>query len=432
MRRLIVLFVLLLSGCITVYVTATPTGVQNPTNDSLPARATPTGGPLPTAEATATLAATPGPTVTIPTPTPSPLPTRPPVANELLCRGFECGWQYDSRSATGSLKVPLAWKAFWSASVPDACPNGAQNQTNDSNQPCSWSGGIPAGDRFCGGFMPAVELEFHASHVHEGASSARVIEAGTNCPAGLYQVIDGLSAGSTYILSGFVFNWSTDKPVVDSPSTSYVRSWIGIDPAGGTDPWAASVKWSAEESAQDHFAYLEVKAKAESSKITVFLLSIPNYAVARSDSFWDDLSLLEIAGPQSALIEPTATPSIIEVTPWPFPDQLGTIVYDTVTNLRICDDALWAGPFDPTSCPFSTDGFEVVQTMQPGNKAGVAAWGIDRYGNRWARYLAGQTSVACFKGLPRGKFYPGAQVDRYDGLASTGKLPPAQNPCDVK
>jgi hypothetical protein len=391
-----------LAGCITQYITATPTT-----------------GALPTAEATATFATTSGPsvepTITVPTATPSPAPTRPPVANELLCWGFECGWQYDTRHPAGGLKVPLAWKAFWSDSVPD-----------------SWNGGIPAGDRFCDGFIPAVELEFHASHVHEGASSARVIEAGTNCPAGMYQVIDGLSESSTYILSGFVFNWSTDKPVVDSPSTSYIRSWIGIDPTGGTDPWAAGVKWSAEESAQDHFAYLEVKAKAEGSSMTVFLLSIPNYAVARSDSFWDDLSLLEIAGPQSALIEPTATPTIIETTPWPFPDQLGTIVYDTITNLRICDDALWGTLFDPTTCPFSEDGFEVVQTMQPGNKAGVVKWGIDRYGNRWARYLAGQTSVACYKSLPRGTFYPGVQVSDYDGLASTGKLPPALNPCEVK
>lgn len=288
MKRLLFLIALLLVGCINnYYVTPSPTAGPSPT----PYQDTAPEASLTAVSTSGVATQEPGPTITVPTTTPVPTATPTPTAipgpveNLLQCWGFECGWQYDTRHPTGGLKVPLGWTAFWQVSVP------AKWETS------------PPSDRFCGGFIPAVETEAHRTHVHEGMFSGRVIEDGDNCPAGLYQTIKA-TPGASYVFSGYVFNWSTNHAQVDTPSTSYIRSFVGIDPTGGDNWQAASIVWSKEESARDAFAYLEVEARAQGDHITVFLLSIPNFAVARSDSFWDDLSVVQSAGP-----------SIIEVPP---------------------------------------------------------------------------------------------------------------------
>lgn len=423
MKRLLLIallaFILAACGPVVIVVTPTPE-LATPTESTLTVEASATAeassaspGPTATMETSATLTPT---ALSTPTPSPTPAPTIKPADNLLLCWGFECGWRYQADDPNGGLKVPLTWTAFWRNSVPQA-----------------WGAGIPDSQRLCNGFLPAVELQQHPANVKEGAYSARVIEAGRNCPAGLYQQVDAVTPGATYLASAYLWNWSTDNPVVDSPSTSWTRSWIGVDPMGGTDPFAASVAWSAEESARDRFAYLEVKAKAQGTRLTVFLLSIPNYAVARSDSFWDITGLLELAPPPTATAFATPTPiaaqGIVELgTAVPPPPGLGALKFSVSTNLRDCGSQSWDADFDPTvSCQLLLTDEGAYNIIPPGSVTQVQQWRRDRYGNIWAWY-GSLSAVACYKGAARGDFYPGIGAEQ----AAGGKdLPAPVNPCSL-
>jgi hypothetical protein len=66
---------------------------------------------------------------------------------------------------------------------------------------------------------------------------------------------------------------------------------IGVDPIGGTDPLAASVSWSTEQSAVDQWAQFEVTFAAVSPVVTLFLRSAPEWPKKKQHIFWDEARL---------------------------------------------------------------------------------------------------------------------------------------------
>jgi hypothetical protein len=72
---------------------------------------------------------------------------------------------------------------------------------------------------------------------------------------------------------------------------------IGLDPTGGADPTAATVRWSEGwyiYNAYHHIA-LEVELEADAQQMTVFLRSSALWPVPHNDAYWDDVRL-EIVG----------------------------------------------------------------------------------------------------------------------------------------
>lgn len=70
---------------------------------------------------------------------------------------------------------------------------------------------------------------------------------------------------------------------------------VGIDPTGGTDPFADTVEWG-------HAAYIynvyheipEVIVKAQSSVVTIFLCNSTMWAYKHNDTYWDTIKLEEV------------------------------------------------------------------------------------------------------------------------------------------
>jgi hypothetical protein len=110
---------------------------------------------------------------------------------------------------------------------------------------------------------------------------------------GFYQQVT-VTSGKDYLLTAYGLSWSTNNPVVDTPSQANITMRIGIDPNGGTDPFAASIVWSDTKVAMDAYGTFTVVATARSSVITVVLRSVPDWGMARNDSFWDDTSLMMV------------------------------------------------------------------------------------------------------------------------------------------
>jgi hypothetical protein len=134
-------------------------------------------------------------------------------------------------------------------------------------------------------------MEAHPTHVMGGTYSARAWQSYNTCEMGFYQQVS-VTSGKIYLFTAHGFSWSTGNPVVDSPSQGNMTMRIGIDPKGGTDPLSSSIAWSAANTTMDAFVELQVAATAKSSTITVVLRSVPDWGLARSDTFWDETSLL--------------------------------------------------------------------------------------------------------------------------------------------
>ena len=82
---------------------------------------------------------------------------------------------------------------------------------------------------------------------------------------------------------------------------------VGIDPRGGTDPFADSVVWSDRYSNYNgYLAPLVVEATAEASTVTVFVESACIFQFCHSDAYFDEASLEVISDPVDPPDDPPA------------------------------------------------------------------------------------------------------------------------------
>ena len=75
------------------------------------------------------------------------------------------------------------------------------------------------------------------------------------------------------------------------------RFRVGIDPHGGTDPFADTVVWSSAWAIYNHFAPVAVTTTARASMVTVFLDTRLRWAFRNNDAYWDAASLEQVGGP---------------------------------------------------------------------------------------------------------------------------------------
>lgn len=150
----------------------------------------------------------------------------------------------------------------------------------------------------------------YSNRVHKGTYAQQFFTFYSTHTAGLYQQVSGIQPGSRLQFSIWTMVWSSneDDPK-HSDSPAYMNLQVGIDPYGGADPWAGTIVWSPALNWYDSWGKQVVEATAQSSTVTVFCKSAPNYPVKHNDTYWDDASLivLESAQPTATAVPPTAT-----------------------------------------------------------------------------------------------------------------------------
>lgn len=232
------------------------------------------------------------------------MPARAQEGPNLLTNGdFESGGSADWPWQDGIPEVQIApgWRAFWVdpprppyAAVPSYCGN-------DPN--CAW--GRPE-------FRSMKAADF-AYRVHSGFLSQKIHSFNRQMEAGLYQQVSGIKPGTRLRFSAWVQTWSCAPgeqwnvcptvPYSNNPAPMHVR--VGIDPTGGTNPWAGTVVWSGEGNAWDQWTLFQVEAVAQAETVTVFIYHRTDWADAmprvNNDVYIDDASLV-------ALGETTPTP----------------------------------------------------------------------------------------------------------------------------
>lgn len=120
---------------------------------------------------------------------------------------------------------------------------------------------------------------------------------------------DGGFYQTVTVTNGQNYRFTVSAQGVTDPTGNNIQFRIGIDPKGGTNATAASVKWSAAKAPMGAFQDLTLDAVAEGTTITVFLRSSNDNAVQASESFWDNANLIAATAAPTNTPGPTVAPT---------------------------------------------------------------------------------------------------------------------------
>lgn len=221
---------------------------------------------------------------------------------------------YSAWNAVPQIQMPASWIPWWADQV--------EEDPDWQHQRPEWK--------------PA-EGEYYPNRVHSGERALQWHKSYATFQAGAYQQVS-VPENAQLRFAAYGQAWSCDDWNLCSDATSHdpanMAMRIGIDPTGGTNPWAPSVVWSAWGNPLDAWGYFAVEAAAQGGVVTVFLYSDPDWPKQNQDVYYDDASLVVIGDtppptsvpdesqPSVAVAEVSAAPL---VTATPLPD--GSIVH---------------------------------------------------------------------------------------------------------
>ncbi len=224
------------------------------------------------------------------------------MTNLLRNADFEGGTWRETFNGTqyGEIDVPREWVAFWKEGLP--VPHDPENHDGYRRPETKVIRRQP----------PYLD----PLRIHTGQQAWLCFTFYGIHDAGLYQRIEGIEPGTRLRASAWAHAWSSqgDDPhsstgvgrgpffrLESEEATSDQRNFtfrVGIDPTGGTDPWAESVVWG--EGAHIYNVYAQVPAvevEAQGTAVTVFLRSSVLWRFKHCDAYWDTVELVAVAPP---------------------------------------------------------------------------------------------------------------------------------------
>jgi hypothetical protein len=209
------------------------------------------------------------------------------MTNLLSNGGFEGGaWrQTFNGSEYGEISVPIGWTAFWDVAL-----------------------GRPEMK-----VIQAVAPYLDPPRVVEGKQAFLAFTFYRTHDAGLYQRIS-IPAGSTLKLSALAHVWYSQRDDAHKSEYHYdaapdvwyqfpegdnlgMQVMLGLDPTGGTDWNAASVRWTIENY-YDEPQEITLEVEDCGAAVTVFLRTITAWPFKHCDAYWDDVQLEIVAEPE--------------------------------------------------------------------------------------------------------------------------------------
>ncbi|MDY0018532.1 MAG: LysM peptidoglycan-binding domain-containing protein [Anaerolineae bacterium] len=216
------------------------------------------------------------------------------------------------------VQVAPGWHAYWlddppaGTVIPDQC--------DEDDESCYW-----ARPEFRG--MSKGDFDYR---VHGGNLSQKYFTFGRQHEAGLYQQVSGITPGSLLRFQIYMETWSCTAKKdqwnicptgAKSNKPAYMHTKVGIDPTGGTNPWAATVVWSPDLDAIDNWTLFTVEATAQNSTVTVFTHSrvewYDTWPRINNDVYVDDGTLVVVGEAQPTAAPTSAAPAVPEVPATP-------------------------------------------------------------------------------------------------------------------
>lgn len=196
----------------------------------------------------------------------------------------------------------LVWNSAFFVPVYAQGENLLQNPGFDGGLSASPNGSVPTGWAIYGD--ASSDKESLPALTRSAPYSWRLRKEYGVFTGGGYQSLD-VQAGATYRFSIYAMIWTCDDPVhacrnetsTFSDTSSGGRVRIGIDPTGGTNPYAATVQWGGFRSpfTWGVFEYLSLDTVATSGRMTVFTYYTADKVMRFHDVFWDDASLVQVS-----------------------------------------------------------------------------------------------------------------------------------------
>jgi hypothetical protein len=116
---------------------------------------------------------------------------------------------------------------------------------------------------------------FNSLPPHSGSWLLEGALNGNSSDAYIYQRVTGVMPGKTYNFSAWVTTWprenNTYKYDVWQDKSRLIYMRLGIDPTGGTNASAASVRWTPRTYSHRHYSNLARKVVAQGTNLTVFV-----------------------------------------------------------------------------------------------------------------------------------------------------------------
>ncbi len=254
-----------------------------------------------------------------------------PGTNLLRNGDFEeggIGQAWPFQDGIPEVQVAPGWRAFWLDNPPPYAVIPSNCVGKDTG--CYW-----ARPEFRG--LMAADFAYR---VHGGQLSQKYFTFGRQHEAGLYQQVSGITPGVRLRFSVYLETWSClaegawnncpTAPNSNKPAPMHTK--VGIDPTGGTNPWASTVVWSQEVETYDHWTNFWVEATAEADTVTVFIYSRPDWVDGwpriNNDVYVDDAALVVVGDVQPTPAPPpptSAVPPTPRATSTPRPD--GAVVH---------------------------------------------------------------------------------------------------------
>ncbi len=162
----------------------------------------------------------------------------------------------------------------------------------------------------------ATRADYPGNRVRNGELSQQYFHSFGNFIAGVFQTVHNVTPGARYKAEMWIMSWScgdehkADCAGATSDWASPMHLRLGIDPTGGRDPFNPAIVWSPEQNAYDDWHLFEVEATAQSSAITVFVYSYPDYRSQDNNVYLDDASLVKLGPPPPPTPLPTNPPTV--------------------------------------------------------------------------------------------------------------------------
>ena len=288
----------------------------------------------------------------------------------LVNPGFEGGF---STRGAGEVEVANGWEAWWQ--------DGPFQEDGYNRRP---------------EYKPEDRYRHGGRRIRNGNYAQKFFTTFATHNAGLWQRV-AVPRNAQVTFSAYVQVWSSQDPNPDAvTSPGNYRVYVGIDPTGGTNWAAPTVRWSEPRIEYNTWIQLSISARAEADAVTVFLRGQPEFRNRFNDSYWDDACLTVVpptplpTSPPRATNTPTITPTPTQ-TATPLPTA-------TPVTSSLCVRAY----HDPNGNA-QPDAAEALL-------AGMRIALLDAQRQEIASYTTlGRDEPYCFKGLGAGQYFLKAQ-----------------------
>lgn len=238
---------------------------------------------------------------------------------------------YATQDGKSTIIVAPEWRGFWKdgGSLPDWAQGGAS--PGPIRQP----------------EYKAATLAVDIRRVRTGATAQCLFTFYGVMLGGVQQTVS-VTKDASYQGGAYVQAWTDDSNDPCRTKGQMVAT-VGIDPYGGTDPWARRVIWSDWQDANPGCGkWFEIKSPvvtAEAGQVTVFYLFQHRWSLQHGDAYTEDAWLREVTNGTSPTPVPTTTPCSAcpvcpAITPCPTPVPGGTCICNCEIDYNKINDLI--------------------------------------------------------------------------------------------